>query len=116
MTTETQTTTERRAPLTRERVLEAAVELADRDGIEALSMRRLGTELGVEAMSLDNHVANKEDVLDGMMDVSLGEIDAPPRKAIGSRGSARGSFRRVVRCCATRGRPGSSSRDASRAR
>jgi len=78
MTTETQTTTERRAPLTRERVLGAAVELADRYGIEALSMRRLGTEIGVEAMSLYNHVANKEDVLDGMVDVILGEIDAPP--------------------------------------
>jgi AcrR family transcriptional regulator len=78
MTTETQTTTERRAPLTRERVLGAAVELADREGIEALSMRRLGTELGVEAMSLYNHVANKEDVLDGMIDVILGEIDALP--------------------------------------
>ncbi len=65
----------RRAPLNRERVLRAAVELADREGIEALSMRRLGQELGVEAMSLYNHVPNKEDVLDGMVDVIVGEID-----------------------------------------
>ncbi|MFL5686095.1 MAG: TetR/AcrR family transcriptional regulator [Chloroflexota bacterium] len=74
MTTETRSTVERRAPLTRERVLTAAVDLADREGIDAVSMRRLGTELGVEAMSLYNHVANKEDVLDGMVDVILREI------------------------------------------
>ncbi|HET9084820.1 MAG TPA: TetR/AcrR family transcriptional regulator C-terminal domain-containing protein [Candidatus Limnocylindrales bacterium] len=78
MTAETGATTERRAPLSRERVLAAAVDLADREGIDALSMRRLGTELGVEAMSLYNHVANKEDVLDGMVDVILGEIDSAP--------------------------------------
>jgi len=66
-----------RAPLTRERVLRAAVALADRDGIDGLSMRRLGQELGVEAMSLYNHVANKEDILDGMVDVIVGEIDPP---------------------------------------
>jgi AcrR family transcriptional regulator len=65
----------RRTPLNRERVLRAAVELADREGIDALSMRRLGHELGVEAMSLYNHVPNKEDVLDGMVDLIVGEID-----------------------------------------
>jgi AcrR family transcriptional regulator len=68
-------TTERRAPLTRDRVLRAAIDLADREGIEAVSMRRLGQELGVEAMSLYNHVANKEDVLDGVVDLIVGEID-----------------------------------------
>ena len=67
-------TTERRAPLTRDRVLRAAIDLADREGIEAVSMRRLGQELGVEAMSLYNHVANKEDVLDGVVDLIVGEI------------------------------------------
>jgi AcrR family transcriptional regulator len=51
------------------------VELADREGIEAVSMRRLGQELGVEAMSLYNHVTKKEDVLDGMVDLIVGEID-----------------------------------------
>jgi AcrR family transcriptional regulator len=66
-----------RLPLTRERVLEAAVKVADRDGIERLSMRRVGHELGVEAMSLYNHIANKEDLLDGMLDVVLSEIDPP---------------------------------------
>jgi AcrR family transcriptional regulator len=66
-----------RAPLTRERVLQAALDLADERGIEALSMRELGRRLGVEAMSLYNHVSNKDDVLDGMLDLVVGEIDLP---------------------------------------
>ncbi len=67
----------KRAPLTRERVLRAAVALADKDGIAALSMRRLGNELGVEAMSLYNYVANKDDLLSGITDLILSEIDLP---------------------------------------
>ena len=72
-------TTARRArvPLSRERVLAAAVALADEIGIEALSMRKLGESLGVEAMSLYNHVANKDALLDGMIDVVFAEIDLP---------------------------------------
>jgi AcrR family transcriptional regulator len=66
-----------RVPLTRDRVLHGALELADRDGLESLSMRRLGRELGVEAMSLYNHVDDKEDLLDGMADFVVGEIEAP---------------------------------------
>ena len=66
-----------RAALTRERVLRAAISLADRDGIESLSMRKLGQKLGVEAMSLYNHVRNKEDMLDGMVDVVFSKIDLP---------------------------------------
>lgn len=65
---------ERRPPLNRERVLEAAVRLADRDGIGSISMRRLGQELGIEAMSLYTHVRGKDDLLDGMVDVVVGEI------------------------------------------
>jgi AcrR family transcriptional regulator len=65
-----------RLPLTRERVLHAAVELADTRGIESLTMRNLGHELGVEAMSLYNHVANKEDILNGLVEVVVGEIIA----------------------------------------
>ena len=72
-------TTPPRAPLTRQRVLRAAVVLADREGIGALTMRRLGLELGVEAMSLYNHVANKSDVLDGIVDVVVGDISVPPK-------------------------------------
>jgi len=66
-----------RVPLSRERVLRAAVALADEGGIEALSMRKLADELGVKAMSLYNHVANKDDVLDGIVDSAWGEIVAP---------------------------------------
>jgi AcrR family transcriptional regulator len=69
--------TEPRVPLSRERVLRAAVALADDGGIESLSMRKLGEALGVEAMSLYNHVANKDDLLDGMIDLVFGEIDVP---------------------------------------
>jgi AcrR family transcriptional regulator len=67
-----------RTPLSRERVLRAAVELADEGGIESLTMRRLGQELGVEAMSLYKHVSNKDAVLDGIVDLVLGDIDVPP--------------------------------------
>jgi len=66
-----------RTPLNRERVVRAAVALADDAGLEALSMRKLGQRLGVEAMSLYNHVANKDDLLDGMIDVVFSEIDLP---------------------------------------
>ncbi len=75
--TETSATTDRRAPLTKERVLQAAVELADRDGIDALSMRKLGQELGVDAMALYRHVRNKDDILDGIVDAVVAEIDVP---------------------------------------
>jgi AcrR family transcriptional regulator len=58
-------------------VLRAALALADKSGIEALSMRNLGQKLGVEAMSLYNHVANKDDILDGIVDMVFGEIALP---------------------------------------
>ena len=70
-----------RVPLTRERVLGAAVALADQDGVRSLSMRKLAQELGVEAMSLYHHVAGKDDILDGMIDVVFGEIDLPTGEA-----------------------------------
>jgi AcrR family transcriptional regulator len=66
-----------REPLSRDRVLRAAVALADQSGISSLSMRKLGEALGVEAMSLYNHVASKSDLLDGMIDIVFGEIDLP---------------------------------------
>ena len=68
-----------RAPLSRERVLEAAIDLADRDGLGALTMRRLGDRLGVEAMSLYKHVADKEDLLDGLADRISSEFEVPSR-------------------------------------
>lgn len=67
----------RRAPLTRDRVLRAAVDLADSTGIDALSMRKLAQTLGVVPMALYKHVANKEELFDGMLDVVVGEIDPP---------------------------------------
>ena len=67
-----------RVPLNRDRVLHAAVAFADQHGVAALSMRKLGESLGVEAMSLYNHVANKSELLDGMVDLVFGEIGLPP--------------------------------------
>jgi AcrR family transcriptional regulator len=66
-----------RTPLSRERVLDAAIGLADAGGIESLSMRKLAKELGVEAMSLYNHVANKGDLVDAIVDRVVGEIELP---------------------------------------
>ncbi|HEV3358975.1 MAG TPA: TetR/AcrR family transcriptional regulator C-terminal domain-containing protein [Pseudonocardiaceae bacterium] len=65
---------DRRTQLTRERVVAAGIELADRDGIESISMRKLAQELGVEAMSLYTHVRNKDDLLDGMVDAVIATI------------------------------------------
>jgi AcrR family transcriptional regulator len=71
----------RRAPLSRDRVLRAAVALADDAGIDSVSMRRLAQELGVVPMALYEHVANKDELLDGMVDVIVGEIDPPAHGA-----------------------------------
>jgi AcrR family transcriptional regulator len=68
-----------RAPLSRDQVLRAAVVFADEHGIASLSMRKLGEILGVEAMSLYNHVASKGELLDGMIDLVFSEIDLPAR-------------------------------------
>lgn len=67
----------RSEPLTRERVLQAALEIVDGGGLEALSMRSLGRALGVEAMSLYNHVEGKDDLLDSLVDRVLAEIELP---------------------------------------
>ena len=66
-----------RLPLSRERVLEAAIALADEGGIESLTMRRLAQELGVEAMTLYYYVANKDEILGGIVDLVVGEIELP---------------------------------------
>ena len=65
------------APLSQARVLETAVAFADRHGLESLSMRKLGDELGAGAMSLYHYVANKEQLIDGMVDIVFGEIEPP---------------------------------------
>ena len=78
MATRTEPSARRRTPLSRERVLRVAFERTDTDGIEALSMRKLAQELGVEAMSLYRHVRNKGEIVDGMIDLVFGEIGLPP--------------------------------------
>jgi AcrR family transcriptional regulator len=70
-------TAETRAPLSRERVLKTAVTLADRHGIEWLSMRKLADELGVAAMSLYHYVPHKVELIDGMIDIVFSEIEPP---------------------------------------
>jgi len=84
--------TEPRDTLNRERVLRAAMELADESGIESLTMRRLARRLGVEAASLYNHVAGKDDLLDGMTEFVVGQIDLPS----GGRGWKEAMRRRAV--------------------
>ncbi len=81
---------EARAPLSRERVLQAAIRLADDGGIESLSMRKLARELGVEAMSLYNHVANKSDLVESIVDLVVEEIELP----------ADGDWEAAIRQCA----------------
>ncbi len=84
--TPVKTTPRGRPALSRERILRAALGLVDREGLEAVSMRRVGEELGVEAMSLYNHVANKAAMLDGVFEAVLAEAaSAAPRPAGGWR-------------------------------
>jgi AcrR family transcriptional regulator len=77
MSTDIEVSAQPRSPLTRERVLRTAVALADQGGIESLSMRKLAQALDVVPMALYRHVANKDELLDGMIDVVVGEIDPP---------------------------------------
>jgi len=77
MATQVDVNAQPRAPLSKQRVLRAAVALADAGGVEALSMRKLAQQLGVVPMALYKHVANKDELLDGMVDVVVGEIDPP---------------------------------------
>ena len=78
MTGRTEPKTGSRVPLSRQRALQVAVALADTGGIGSLTMRKLAQELGIEAMSLYHHVSNKDDILNGMIDVVFSEIDLPP--------------------------------------
>lgn len=69
---------EKRVPVTRERVMRAAFALADRSGIEAVTMRAVAKRLGVEAMSLYKHVESKDEILDGLIDHVMSEMQPPP--------------------------------------
>lgn len=66
-----------REPLTRDRIVDAAVRIMDAEGLEAVTMRRIGRELGVEAMSLYNHVADKEEILGGVVEAVMSEFEFP---------------------------------------
>lgn len=87
-----------RSPLSRERIVDAAIRVADERGLDGISMRNVGRQLGVEAMSLYHHVANKEELLDALVERVFGEIelpavDAPWRAAMFGRAA---SARRVL--------------------
>jgi AcrR family transcriptional regulator len=92
MTLQADQRTEPRLPWTRAQLMRAAVDLADKGGIESLSMRKLSQELGGAPMSLYNHVSNKEDLLDGMIDAVFAEIELP----IGEQGWKTAMRRRAV--------------------
>ena len=77
MTTRVKRAGARRVPLSRDRVMRAGLALADEGGLESLTMRRLGQELGVEAMALYRHVANKGDLIDGLVDLVFAQVDLP---------------------------------------
>jgi AcrR family transcriptional regulator len=102
---------EPRVGLTRNRILQAALRLADTEGVEALTMRRLGKSLGFEAMSLYHHVSNKDDVIDGILDLVLGETDLPSEggdwtaSVRDSAISAHGALQRHPWACAILGSP-----------
>jgi TetR/AcrR family tetracycline transcriptional repressor len=87
-----------RGRLKRRDILEAAVRIVDQEGLEALSMRRLGAEVGVEAMSLYNHVPGKAALLDGMVEMLLGEVEVSPGRGSWEKQvqEAFGAFRRVA--------------------
>jgi len=91
---------EARIPLSRERVLGAAIGLADAGGIESLTMRRLAQELGIEAMSVYHYVANKDDILNGIVEIVVSEIELPPWGAdwkAGIRRTAMSAYEILVR-------------------
>ncbi|MCP4086004.1 MAG: TetR family transcriptional regulator [Actinomycetia bacterium] len=85
-------TSAERAPLNRDRIAQAALGLVGREGLTALTMRRLGAELGVEAMSLYNHVTNKGDLLDAIVERVYAEVQLPAAD-LPWREQARGVFR-----------------------
>jgi AcrR family transcriptional regulator len=110
-----ESTTPQRVRLSRERILAAAIELADESGLEAVTMRRLAQRLGVEAMSLYHHVEHKDDLLDGLVDLVYAEIEVPldlpdwqeaVRRQAHSARAALGRHRWAVALMASRLRPG----------
>jgi AcrR family transcriptional regulator len=110
--------TEARAPLSKQRVLRAAVDLADRGGLESLTMRKLADELGVGTMSLYYYVPNKDELIDGMVEIVFSEITLPPadtewktwmRRRAGSTRAALNRHRWAVGLMESRAMPGPAS-------
>ncbi len=95
MQTQADSNAARRAPLSRDRIVRVGLSVADEEGVESVTMRRLGEELGFEAMSLYRHVANKDDVLDAMLDLVLGETEPPSEAIRTSRSTATSTSPRV---------------------
>lgn len=79
----------RKTPLTRDQVLATALVIADRDGLEAVTMRSVADAVGVQAMSLYHHVAGKDAILDGLVDLVFGEVDVPEPAGARWRGPVR---------------------------
>jgi AcrR family transcriptional regulator len=75
--TTTTSPAEKRLPLSRERVLNGALDVADAEGVDSLTMRRLAEHLGVKPMALYHHVANKNEIIDGIVDLVFSEIELP---------------------------------------
>ena len=88
-----------REALTRDAVIEAALQLADREGLDAVSFRRVGTQLGVTAMALYRYVSSKEELLGAMMDRVFGEFELPPTVDSDWRGNSARSVARFAGCC-----------------
>ena len=103
----------RRRPLTKERVLEKAVAVADKDGIDALSMRKLGHALGVEAMSLYKHVGNKGELVSAMVDSVIGQFELPDDEPAWDVAIRRCAVRRTTSCSSIPGPAGSPSSRAT---
>ena len=100
MASQANPTEDRRGRLSKERVLLAAIDIADRGGIDSLTMRKVAQDLGVEAMSLYYYVANKDDLLDEIVDIVVGEIELPangPDWKAGLRASAVSAHAVLVR-------------------
>ena len=89
--------------LSRERIVAAAIELADRDGIDSLSMRKLAQQLGVDPMSLYNHVSDKDDLLDGIVDGLVTQIEPTTDGGDWMTTCGRRSWPRGGCCCSIRG-------------
>jgi len=91
-----QANSEPRIPLSRDRVLRAAVAIADSDGLESVTMRRIGEALGAEAMSLYYHVANKHDLFDGIVDVLMAELNESVDRDDGEPGDWKSAMRQRI--------------------